>query len=187
MKIFFKQFLLVGSVAILALYMQGCVRTVDNSSKVPTRSPVKASYPKLKDYTLDLNPVVPGRPFSPDTVAVINFKLKNSGTKPVLIDEWYMDDSYNIRIYYRQYSPDIDLENFDKKSWKCINPELKPPVHHFPLLISPNNIVFVEKQMDLFKQISPDDLSRSKRFWVIAELALNSVDVRSPPFVIEFK
>jgi hypothetical protein len=76
---------------------------------------------------------------------------------------------------------------FEKKSWKCFNPELKPPVRNFPLIINPTNIIFVEKKIDLFKQISPDDLSRSKKFWVIAELALNSVDVRSPPFIIELK
>lgn len=186
MKMFFKYFFLAGSAAILALYMQGCVRTVDNSSKVPTRSPVKESYPKLKDYVLDFNAVVPGKPLAQGEVAVINFRLRNAGPAQILIDEWYMEESDNIRIYYRQYSPDTDLENFDKKSWKCINPELKPPVHHYPLIISPNNIVFVEKKIDL-KQISPDDLSRSKKFWVIAELALNSVEVRSPPFVIELK
>ena len=186
MKIFFKYFLLVGSVAMVALYMQGCVRTVVGDNKVPTRSPVKASYPKLKDYALDFNPVMPGKPFAQGEAAVINFRLRNAGPRQILIDEWYMEESDNIRIYYRQYSPDTDLENFDRKSWKCINPELKPPVHHYPLVISPNNIVFVEKKIDL-KQISPDDLSRSKKFWVIAELALNSVDVRSPPFVIEIK
>lgn len=186
MKIFLKQFLLAGSAAILALCMLGCVRTVVGDNKVPTRSPVKASYPKLKDYELDFNTVLPGKPFAQGEVAVVNFRLRNAGPKQILIDEWYMEDSDNIRIYYRQYSPDTDLENFDRKSWKCINPELKPPAHHFPLIISPNNIVFVEKKIDL-KQISPDDLSRSKKFWVIAELALNSVDVRSPPFVIELK
>ena len=187
MKIFLKHLALSITAATFFLCIQGCVSKTTAVNKTQTRSPVKASYPKLKDYALDLNPIVPGKAFVPEQVAIINFKLRNSGPKPVLIDEWYMDDSYNIRIYYRQYSPDVDLENFEKKSWKCINPELKPPVHHFPLIINPNNIVFVEKQIDLFKQISPDDLSRSKKFWVIAELALNSVDVRSPPFVIELK
>ena len=186
MKIFSKHLLFGITAAAVALYMQGCISTPGKSA-VPTRSPVKASYPKLNDYKLDFNPVVPGRPFAPGEVAVINFKLRNAGAKQILIDEWYMEESDNIRIYYRLYSPDADLENFDRKSWKCINPELKQPVKHFPLIISPNNIVFVEKILDLHKQISPDDLSRSKKFWVIAELALNSVDVRSPPFVIELK
>jgi hypothetical protein len=109
MKIFLKHFLFSITAAMVVLCAQGCVSSTTVKNKTQTRSPVKASYPKLKDYTLDLNPIVPGRLFPPEEIAVINFKLRNSGLKPVLIDEWYMDDSDNIKIYYRQYSPDVDL------------------------------------------------------------------------------
>lgn len=187
MKIFLKHFFFSILAIAVVVTTPGCISTTTIKDQALTRSPVKALYPKLKDYTLDLNPIIQGKPFAAEEVAVINFKLKNSGVKSVQIDEWYMNDSDNIRIYYRQYAPDLDLEKFDHKSWQCINPERKQPLHHFPLIINPNNIVFVEKKLDALKQLGPDDLSGSKKFWVIAELALNSVDVRSSPFVVEFK
>lgn len=186
MGLVFK-YCLYGMIAAM-LALQGCVSATTPKSKTMTRSPVKASYPKLAGYTLELTAVVPGIPFAPDEVASINFKLKNAGAKPVLIDEWYMNEADNIRLYYREYLPGADLENFDRKAWTCITHELKPPVRRFPLIINPNNIVFVEKRIAWGAALgAANRLRKDGKFWIIAELALNSVDVRSPPFAIELK
>jgi len=188
MKNFSKKTLLIAvAAAVAVLVLPGCKSTPAKSSAAPTRSPLKQFYPKLKDYTLEMDAIVPNKAFSPAEVAVVNFRLRNAGTKPVQIDEWYQNDSDNLRIYYRPYSADVNYDKFDKKEWKCVEPELTPPIHHYVLVVSPGNIVFFEKKMDFYKKLSAADLDRNKRYLIVGELALNSVDVRSAPFVINIK
>ncbi len=187
MRNFSGKILLSATVAMTLIVLPGCKSTPPKSNVIPTRSPVKAFYPKLKDYSLELNAIVPGKALVPGEASVINFKLRNAGFKPVQIDEWYQNDSDNLRIYYRPYTDGINFDKFDKKEWKCIEPELTPPTHHYVLVISPNNIVFFEKKIDFYKKISAADLSQNKKFLIIGELALNSVDVRSSPFAINLK
>lgn len=187
MRNFSGKILLSAVVVIVLSALPGCKSTPAKSNVIPTRSPVKAFYPKLKDYTLELNAIVSGKTLVPGEASVINFKLRNAGTKLIQLDEWYQNDSDNLRLYYRPYATGINFDKFDKKEWKCIEPELTPPTHHYVLVISPNNIVFFEKKIDFYKKISAADLSRNKKFLIIGELSLNSVDVRSSPFTISLK
>jgi hypothetical protein len=171
---------------LILFFIVSCVRTVITEDKSKTRTPRRESYQKLKDYKFDLNLVHPGRSFAPTDEITLNFRLKNLGDKPVRIDEWFMSEPDNLRIYYRPWQKNIFEFDKNDKNWKCIEPVHAINANRFELIVSPGNVVFIEKKLNLSKSVAVVELT-GKRYLIVAELALTSVDVRSGVFEIDFK
>lgn len=171
---------------LMLLFIVSCVRTVITEDRSQTRTPRRESYPKLKDYKFDLNLVHPGRSFAPTDEITLNFRLKNLGDKPVRIDEWFMSEPDNLRIYYRPWQKNVFEFDKNDKNWKCLEPVHASNANRFELIVSPGNVVFIEKKMNLSKSVPVVELTE-KRYLIVAELALTSLDVKSGVIEIDFK
>lgn len=182
-SLFFVFILLAAALPVL---LSSCVRTVITQDNAPTRAPRRDSYAKLNDYKLDLSLAHPGRTLAPDEEFCYIFRLKNFGDKALRIDEWFMNDAENMRIYYRPLEKNIISFDRNDKAWKSIEPIHPPNANHFELIISPGNVVFVEKKINWSTVLPVKELT-GKRYLIVAELALTSVDVRSGLIEIEFK
>lgn len=155
-----------------------------NKPEYKTRNPVKKSYQTLKDYQLRLYPAG-NRDFTAGQDADLNLCLRNIDKKQIRIDEWYMNEQDNIRIYYHPWQD--DLLTFEPAQWTVINPDLKPPVNHFQLVLLPNNSVAITKPLPFIKTLKASADGTERRFLLVAELTLKSVTVRSNIFSVTVK
>jgi hypothetical protein len=174
--------LFILSTLSIVLLLSGCVRTTKNK-EVKTRAPQRKAYAKLHNYNLKLELLTARRRFYAGEDVKLTYRLKNNGKKSLRLNEWYINEPDNIRLYYMQYK--AKLTNFNSKDWILIEPDYKQPTTRFELVISPENMILVDKQLPFVKEAGEDNPSVKRgKYYLIAELTLNSVDVRSEPVVI---
>lgn len=115
----------------------------------------------------------------------MKFILKNRGLTPVSIDEWYMSDAENVRLFYARCEKGKASEVKDS-DWKCGWPlKEKAPGRHMPVCLNPNQGIFLEVPMEFlrnFNQKNPVD-----HIAVRVELALKSVSLQSPVYELEVR
>lgn len=146
----------------------------------------KVKFPVLKDYKLNFEVVSPERDFYAEEKIVCSLKLENKDSKKIVIYEWMMKEGDNIMLYYKPY--DGKYEQFVEKEWKCLKPQVKENPRRSALQLNPNNSVFVEKELDLSKEVTQTELAKGgKKFYLIAVLNLNSLNMRTQPVVIKVK
>ncbi|MFA6716352.1 MAG: hypothetical protein WCS27_13310 [Victivallaceae bacterium] len=188
----FSHVLTTGFLSItLTMLFSACVKTVVNNDNPKglkgnfrDGSLGKRHYKKLKDYYLVLYPVGNTQAIVLNDKAVVNLRLRNFARKKIRIDEWYMDTPDNVVLYYRPF--DLKIKKFEPAEWKKVSPEIKDKARHYQLELMPKNSVLVSKNLDFFKDV---DLQKgeTKKFLMLAELNLHSVNVRSSMFSIEIK
>jgi hypothetical protein len=167
-----------------------CVRTVlpDNPKGLKGNfrhtTLAKKNYKKLKDYYLVLYPVGNTKTIIWNKDASINLSLKNFAGKQVRIDEWYMQTPDNVILYYRPFN--LRVKKFIAKNWTKVTPEMKGEKLRFELVLMPKTSVLISKKLDFLKDIKLKS-GESKKFLMVAELNLKSVNVRSSMFSIELK
>ena len=94
-----------------------------------------------------------------------------------------MNEADNVRLYYMPYK--AKLEKFNSKDWILVDHDIKQPPNRFELVMLPKNSVLVDKNLPFVKAAGEDKPTVKRgRYYLIAELNLNSVDVRSKPIVI---
>lgn len=175
--------LLLMSTVITALLLNGCVRTT-KCRKIATRNPQRKTYAKLHNYHLRLELLTSRRRFYAGEDVKFTYRLTNFGKNLLRINEWYMHEPDNIRLYYM---PDkAPLTSFDSKDWILLEPNYKLPKNRFELVLYPKNSVLIDKQITFIKQAGADNPTVKRgKYYLVAELTLNSVDVRSKPVIIE--
>ncbi len=174
--------LLVLSVLFTITLSSGCTR-VRKNPEISTRIPQRDSYEKLQNYQLQLDLLTPRRRFYAGEDVKLTYKLTNVGEKSLCIAEWYMNESDNIRLYYMPYRK--KLAKFNSKDWILVDHDIKQPPHRFELVMLPKNSVLVDKTVPFIKAAGEDNPTVKRgKYYLIAELNLNSVDVRSKPIVI---
>jgi hypothetical protein len=183
-KKYSKQSLLLCllSLGCITILSSGCVREL-TSKKIATRSPQRKSYPKLHNYKLRLELLTARRRFYAGEDVKITYRLKNIGKKSLRINEWYMNEADNVRLYYMPYKTKIT--RFNPKEWILIEPEYKLPKNRFELVMYPKNMVLIDKALPFVKAAGEDNptIKRGK-YYLVAELTLNSVHARSKPVII---
>ena len=179
-----QQSLLLFSLSLccITMFMSGCVREA-TSKKLATRSPQRKSYAKLHKYKLKLELLTARRRFYAGEDVKITYRLKNLGRKSLRINEWYMNEPDNIRLYYMPYK--AKLTSFNPKEWILIEPDYKQPTTRFELVMSPKNMVLVDKSLPFVKAAGEDNPSVKRgSYYLVAELTLNSVNAKSKPVII---
>jgi hypothetical protein len=140
-------------------------------------------FARIKDYRVRLRLISTRRSFHPGYDAVMTYKLTNIGKKPLRIDEWFMHDPDNLKIYYHRWEK--GLKKFIPAEWPCIVPTLKKPVRRFELVLNPGNMALIRKNISFIKQLPPDKQPPHKKYFIMAYLNLTSIKARSRVAVIE--
>ena len=177
-------------ITTVSTMLTSCVRTVlpENPKGLKGNfrhtTLAKKNYTKLKDYYLVLYPVGNTKTIIWGKDASINLSLKNFAGKQVRIDEWYMQTPDNVILYYRPFN--LRVKKFIAKNWTKVTPEMKGKKLRFELVLMPKTSVLISKKLNFLKDIKLEK-GESKRFLMVAELNLKSVNVRSSMFSIEIK
>lgn len=159
----------------VAVALSGCVRTEVKAKRALGVAP-QASYPKLAGYRLDLKQVSPRVMYCGDK-GEVTFSLRNSGKKPIRLDEWFSNEPDNIVVYCQPWL--TGMTGPDDSGWIELSFDPKMPPIRYPLELMPGNRVFVTKELPFVSKlaISP---GAERRFFIRARLNLKSVDVETP-------
>ena len=123
----------------------------------------------------------------------ILFLLRNTGLAAVNIDEWYMNEPDNIRLYYAvcEKGKSAQLKDSDficvwPDSGKTVKGKKKSAGRRMPLCLNPNNTTLISTPME-FLRTFPLNGKPIVTIAVKAELNLQSVDVKSPVYEIDIR
>ena len=115
----------------------------------------------------------------------MTFVLKNRGLTPVSIDEWYMDDSENVRLFYARCEKGKASE-VKESDWRCGWPlKQKAPGRHMPVCLNPNQGLLLDVPMEFLKNFTQK--KTVDHIAVRVELALDSVSLQSPVYEVEVR
>lgn len=139
-------------------------------------------FPPMKDYSLELMAISRDRTFDAgDPNVKMRFSLRNSGEKKLIIREWILNEADNLRFYYKAAEGD-SVPEFDAKTWKLYTPAVKKPMKHYPLELLPDVKTFIEAPLPFLTELEP-----GRKYYIVAEMNLSSLDLRSQPFFITLK
>lgn len=127
----------------------------------------------------------------------ILFILRNTGLSAVNIDEWYMNEPDNIRLYYARCEKgkssqlkDSDFVCFwpgpEKKTKNTKNGKNKHSGRRMPMCLTPNSATLIEAPME-FLRTFPLNGKPIVTIAVKAKLNLRSVDAESPVYEIDVR
>ena len=115
----------------------------------------------------------------------MTFVLKNRGLTPVSIDEWFMDDADNVRLYYARCEKGKSSE-IKESDWKRGWPlKHRTPGRHMPVCLNPNQGLLLDVPMAFLKSFSQKNAV--DYIAVRVELALTSVSLQSPVYELEVR
>lgn len=169
---------------VLALISASC------SSETPKKPSQSEMYPKLRDYSLQLN-VVSTRVeyYAGEENGAMTFSMKNIGLKPLLIAEWHVMESANLNLFYAPCAAGEDPEKIPDEKWKqspTFDKEDKGSIGRLPLALNPNNSVLIKVPLSFLKDLK-DEGGKKMTYAVRGELNLISVKLKSKPFMITVK
>ena len=142
-------------------------------------------FPALKGYRVQLENVTRQRVFKPGNETIFTYRFTNIGSKPIRIDEWFMNDPDNVKLYYRKWEK--GLRKFILNEWACIEPDMKKPVRRFELVLNPGNSVLIRKHIRFIEKLPPGEKPLIDKYFIRAALNLNSIKAWSKASIINLK
>lgn len=181
-----RGWILTGTV-LCAAVLTGCVqeKIEGKEQKFVAGSLPLPEYAPLERYKLEIN-LEGKRELVAGSEGTLRFSIRNADTVPVRIPEWYINEPDNLQLFCQAWFP--EMEGPDETLWVPIELEksaeqLKQPDFRFPLELSPDNRVFIDRDLRIVRALNIPD-GRERRFFVKARLNLKSVDVESPVFAV---
>lgn len=171
---------LIGA-ATMAAVLTGCVREVENrEAKFVAGSLPQQEYAPLARYKLGIN-LEGSREYVAGGDSMLHFTITNLDTEPVRIPEWYVNEADNLLLYCQPWFPGQNAP--DETLWVPIEIETKKPDFRFPLELSPQGKVLIDRDLRILRvlKLTPEG---ERRFFLKARLNLKSVNVESPVFGI---
>lgn len=135
----------------------------------------KIFFPKIKKYSIRIECASYEREFKAGKPAKMTFRIKNLSTKPLVVYEWFMRESLNLKIYYTPWTK--GMKKPKKEDWMVISPKIPEKPRRMPLELEPGNYVYIDKLLPFITNMK---LTAPKEFVVYAELNLKSITKRSP-------
>ena len=164
--------------AFCLLLTAGCVQQeVEYTKKWGFGVKDKGTYAKLKDYDLSLELSPGSRRFKAGLPGELIFILRNKGTKPVTLPEWYKFDPNNLSVQCQIWMP--GTREPDPDMWLDISIPPRPPIWRYKLTIPPGEVHFVSTRLDFPVNLVVKE-GAERRYFIKAKLNLNSVDVSAP-------
>lgn len=119
----------------------------------------------------------------------LKFLLKNVDVSIVNIDEWYMDETSNIRLYYA-FCEHGKANEVPESAWKLAwpvslaNAKTGKKMRHAPLVLQPNNSAMLEVPLTFLETLKPEKKQARYYIALYAQIALNTLDTKSEVFEI---
>lgn len=121
----------------------------------------------------------------------MTFLLKNQDVSVVSVDEWYMNETDNIRLYYAFCEPGKSGE-LGEKDWQLAWPDLKPGEtarrksrpRRSPLVLQPNNSAVLDVPLSFLEHVEPPRRRARYTVALCAQIALNTLQTKSEVFEI---
>ena len=136
--------------------------------------PKKIKFPKIKKYKAVLERVSPNIVFKAGTAPELTFRLRNISSKKLIIREWMMKETNNIKIYYTPWA--IGMKKPPKDQWKIISPEIGENPKRMTLALASRNSVLLKTNLAFIKDIK---IKTPQDFLIFAKLNLSSLPIRS--------
>jgi len=146
--------------------------------KVTAKMSLEHGYLRL-DYTLG----VPNHP--------LRFLLRNMDVTPVCVNEWYMNETDNIRLYYAFCEPGKSGE-IPEDAWKLAWPDVKPGdqlktsshPRRSSLILQPNNSTVIDVPLTFLEHLEPPRRQARYTIALCAQISLNTLQTKSEVFEI---
>ena len=169
-----KALFVICSVMVLALF-SGCVETKVEKMESHLGMVDRQTFPEVKGAKLEL--AVSG---SPELIAgrdkKVTFILKNLGSAPVSIPEWFTNEADNIEISCQIWFPNQHAPEPDR--WITYPVIPKRPVMRYPLRIGSKMFVSVDVPLEFLDHLVVKP-GTERRYYIKAKLNLNSVSAES--------
>ena len=121
----------------------------------------------------------------------LTFLLKNQDVSVVSVDEWYMNEADNIRLYYAFCEPGKSGELKDE-DWQLAWPDVKPGEtarqksrpRRSSLVLQPNNSAVLDVPLTFLEHVEPPRRRARYAVALYAQIALNTLQTKSEVFEI---
>jgi hypothetical protein len=146
--------------------------------KVTAKMSLEHGYLRL-DYTL-------GAPNQ-----TMTFLLKNQDVSVVSVNEWYMNETDNIRLYYAFCEPGKSGE-IREDEWQLAWPDLQPGEssarksrpRRSELILQPNNSTLIDVPLTFLEHAEPPKRKARYTVALYAQISLNTLQTKSEVFEI---
>ena len=146
--------------------------------KITAKMSLEHGYLRL-DYTLG----IPNQ--------TMTFLLKNQDVAVVSVEEWYMNETDNIRLYYAFCEPGKsgELKEEDwQLAWPDVTPDGQPRQKSRPrrseLILQPNNSTLIDVPLTFLEHAEPPKRKARYTVALCAQIALNTLQTKSEVFEI---
>ena len=122
----------------------------------------------------------------------MTFLLKNQDVSVVSVNEWYMNETDNIRLYYAFCEPGKSGE-IKEDEWKLAWPDVKPGdasvrksshPRRSTLVLQPNNSVLIDVPLSFLEHVEPPKRKARYTVALCAQIALNTLQTKSEVFEV---
>lgn len=146
--------------------------------KITAKMSLEHGYLRL-DYTLG----VPNQ--------TMTFLLKNQDVSIVSVNEWYMNETDNIRLYYAFCEPGKSGE-IKESDWQLAWPDVKPGENdrrksrprRSALVLQPGNSALIDVPLTFLEHVEPPKRKARYTVALCAQIALNTLQTKSEVFEI---
>jgi hypothetical protein len=163
------------SVALLLAIFATHSLSANSISKKKASDFKEIFFPKIKKYSIKIECVSYEREFVVGKPAKMTFRIKNLSSKPLVVYEWFMNEPFNLKIYYTPWTKGMKKPR--KEDWMVLTPKIPKKAKHMPLELESGNYVYIDKFLPFIANMK---LTAPKEFVVYAELNLTSITKRSP-------
>ena len=121
----------------------------------------------------------------------MTFLLKNQDVSVVTVNEWYMNETDNIRLYYAFCEPGKSGE-IREEDWKLAWPDIKPGEEtarksrprRSSLVLQPNNSAVIDVPLTFLEHVEPPKRQARYTIALCAQIGLNTLQTKSEVFEI---
>ena len=121
----------------------------------------------------------------------MTFLLKNQDVSVVSVNEWYMNETDNIRLYYAFCEPGKSGE-IKEEDWQLAWPDVTPGEsdqrksrpRRSALVLQPNNSALIDVPLTFLEHAEPPKRKARYTVALCAQIALNTLQTKSEVFEI---
>ena len=121
----------------------------------------------------------------------MTFLLKNQDVSIVTVNEWYMNETDNIRLYYAFCEPGKSGE-IPEDAWNLAWPDVKPGEkirqkshpRRSTLILQPNNSAVIDVPLTFLEHVEPPRRQARYTIALCAQIGLNTLQTKSEVFEI---